>query len=53
MRIGLQVPSFTFPGGPEQIAPTFGRMAREADQGGLSSFWVMDHFSAVSAENRS
>lgn len=44
MRIGLQVPSFTFPGGPEQIAPTFGRMAREADQGGLSSFWVMDHF---------
>ncbi|MEU8341726.1 probable F420-dependent oxidoreductase, Rv1855c family [Actinomadura meyerae] len=44
MRIGLQVPSFTFPGGPEQIGPTFGRMARDADQGGLSSFWVMDHF---------
>lgn len=44
MRIGLQVPSFTFPGGPEQIAPTFGRMAREADQGGLHSLWVMDHF---------
>ncbi|GAA1890050.1 LLM class F420-dependent oxidoreductase [Actinomadura bangladeshensis] len=44
MRIGLQVPSFTFPGGPEQIAPVFGRMAREADQGGLHSFWVMDHF---------
>lgn len=44
MRIGLQVPSFTFPGGPEQIAPTFGRIAREADQGGLDSLWVMDHF---------
>ncbi|QKW34976.1 LLM class F420-dependent oxidoreductase [Actinomadura sp. NAK00032] len=44
MRIGLQVPSFTYPGGPEQIAPTFGRMARDADQGGLSSLWVMDHF---------
>jgi F420-dependent oxidoreductase-like protein len=44
MRIGLQVPSFTFPGGPEQIGPTFARIAKEADQGGLHSLWVMDHF---------
>ncbi|MCP2338747.1 LLM class F420-dependent oxidoreductase [Actinomadura rupiterrae] len=44
MRIGLQVPSFTFPGGPERIAPEFARIARDADQGGLDSLWVMDHF---------
>ncbi|MBX6767302.1 MAG: LLM class F420-dependent oxidoreductase, partial [Actinomadura rubrobrunea] len=44
MRIGLQVPSFTFPGGPERIAAEYGRMAREADQAGVHSFWVMDHF---------
>ncbi|MDL4771357.1 MULTISPECIES: LLM class F420-dependent oxidoreductase [Thermomonosporaceae] len=44
MRIGLQVPTFTFPGGDERIRPTFGRMARDADQAGLHSFWVMDHF---------
>ncbi|WP_131738687.1 LLM class F420-dependent oxidoreductase [Actinomadura roseirufa] len=44
MRIGLQVPSFTFPGGAEGIAPAFGRIAREADQAGLHSLWVMDHF---------
>lgn len=44
MRIGLQVPSFTFPGGPEQIGPAFARVAREADQGRLHSLWVMDHF---------
>ncbi|RFU37109.1 TIGR03560 family F420-dependent LLM class oxidoreductase [Actinomadura logoneensis] len=43
MRIGLQVPSFTFPGGPERIAAEFGRIAREADRGGLASLWVMDH----------
>ncbi|MEV4254595.1 LLM class F420-dependent oxidoreductase [Spirillospora sp. NPDC049652] len=43
MRIGLQVPSFTFPGGPARIAAEFGRIAREADQGGLDSLWVMDH----------
>jgi F420-dependent oxidoreductase-like protein len=44
MRIGLQVPSFTWPGGPEEIRPIFGRIAREADQAGLHSLWVMDHF---------
>ncbi|GLZ11005.1 LLM class F420-dependent oxidoreductase [Actinomadura sp. NBRC 104425] len=44
MRIGLQVPSFTFSGGPERIAAEYGRMAREADQAGLHSLWVMDHF---------
>ncbi|MEU9844205.1 LLM class F420-dependent oxidoreductase [Actinomadura sp. NPDC048032] len=52
MRIGLQVPSFTFPGGPEQIGPTFGRFAREADQGGLHSLWVMDHFFQIGAVGR-
>ncbi|MBW8483499.1 LLM class F420-dependent oxidoreductase [Actinomadura parmotrematis] len=44
MRIGLQVPSFTFDGGPERIGPSFARIAREADQAGLHSLWVMDHF---------
>ncbi|HXA62520.1 MAG TPA: LLM class flavin-dependent oxidoreductase, partial [Streptosporangiaceae bacterium] len=44
MRIGLQVPSFSFPGGPAEIGPTFGRIAREVDQAGLHSLWVMDHF---------
>jgi F420-dependent oxidoreductase-like protein len=44
MRIGVQVPSFTFPGGPDRIGPTFGQFARDADQAGLHSLWVMDHF---------
>ncbi|WP_026405602.1 LLM class F420-dependent oxidoreductase [Actinomadura rifamycini] len=44
MRIGLQVPSYTFPGGPERIGPEFGGVARDADQAGLHSLWVMDHF---------
>jgi F420-dependent oxidoreductase-like protein len=44
MKIGLQVPSFTWPGGPAQIGPTWRGIARDADQGGLDSLWVMDHF---------
>jgi F420-dependent oxidoreductase-like protein len=44
VRIGIQIPRFTYPGGQEQIAPTFARIARDADQAGLASLWVMDHF---------
>jgi F420-dependent oxidoreductase-like protein len=44
MRIGLQIPNFSWAGGPEQLGPTFGRIARDADQAGLHSLWVMDHF---------
>jgi F420-dependent oxidoreductase-like protein len=44
MRIGLSVSSFTWPGGPAQIGSIFGRIARNAEQAGLHSLWVMDHF---------
>ena len=44
MRIGLQVPSFTWPGGTGEIAARFAEIARTADDAGFSSFWVMDHF---------
>ena len=44
MRIGLSVSSFTWPGGPERIGPTLGRIAIDAEQAGLHSLWVMDHF---------
>ncbi len=48
MRLGLQVPSFTWPGGPAAIGPTFRRIARDAEAAGLSSLWVMDHFFQIS-----
>ncbi|WP_033324340.1 LLM class F420-dependent oxidoreductase [Actinomadura atramentaria] len=48
MRVGLQVPSFTSFGGPDRIGPEFARTARDADQGGLDSLWVMDHFFQIS-----
>src|SRR6476660_6581090 len=44
MKIGLQVPWFTWPGGPEKIGETFGDVARRAEDAGFASFWVMDHF---------
>lgn len=44
MRLGLQVSSFTWPGAPDSIGPTFGRIARDAETAGLTSLWVMDHY---------
>jgi F420-dependent oxidoreductase-like protein len=44
MRIGLQVPSFTWSGGAAQIAPKLAEIAQIADEGGFYSLWVMDHF---------
>ena len=44
MKIGLAVSSFTWPGGPARIGPTFGQIARDAEQAGVASLWVMDHF---------
>lgn len=44
MKIGLQVNSFTWPGGPAAIGPTLARVTRMADEVGFDSIWVMDHF---------
>src|SRR3954467_5389554 len=47
MKLGLQVPYFTYGLGTENIGSIFGRIAREADAAGFYSFWVMDHFFQV------
>ncbi|MER6943002.1 LLM class F420-dependent oxidoreductase [Nonomuraea sp. NPDC000554] len=44
MRLGLTCPRFTWPGGDAAIAGRFAAVARGADEAGLHSLWVMDHF---------
>ncbi|HEX2470019.1 MAG TPA: LLM class F420-dependent oxidoreductase [Candidatus Limnocylindrales bacterium] len=44
MKFGLQIYSFTWPGGPAAIGPTLARSVRTADEVGFDSIWVMDHF---------
>ncbi len=48
MKLGLQVSDFTWPGAPASIGPTFARIARDADEAGMASLWVMDHFFQIS-----
>ena len=44
MKVGLQVPNFTWPGGAAAIGPTLANIAQAADVNGFHSLWVMDHF---------
>ena len=44
MKIGLQVPSFTWPGGSASLAPALQRIGQTAEDAGFASLWVMDHF---------
>jgi F420-dependent oxidoreductase-like protein len=49
MKVGLQIPSFSWPGGAEAIGPTLARVVRTADDVGFDSIWVMDHFFQIRA----
>ncbi len=44
MKLGLQIPNFTWRDGPPQLGPRLADIARTAEDAGYSSIWVMDHF---------
>ena len=52
MKVGLQISSFTWPGGPAEIGPTLARIVRDADDVGFDSIWVMDHFFQIRGNGR-
>jgi F420-dependent oxidoreductase-like protein len=43
MKIGLQIPYFTWAGGPAELGPKLGEIVRTAEGSGYDSIWVMDH----------
>ena len=50
MKIGLQIPNFTFKGGKESFAQDMKEIASQADKAGFYSLWVMDHFFQIGSE---
>ena len=44
IRLGLQIPNFSYGTGVEQLFPTVLTQAREAESAGFDSVFVMDHF---------
>ena len=44
LDFGLQLPRFTFPGGPSETRDRLTELAAGAEEAGFRSLWVMDHF---------
>ena len=44
MHIGLQIPSFKYPGGTGAIRPKLKEIVTAAEAAGFYSLWVMDHY---------
>ena len=40
----LQIPSFTWEGGPAELGPRLAAIGRAAEEVGFTGLWVMDHF---------
>lgn len=48
MRLGLQVPNFSWSNGQNELGDTFELIAERAERAGFYSMWVMDHFFQIS-----
>jgi F420-dependent oxidoreductase-like protein len=44
VKLGIQIPDFTWAGNPEQLGATLATVARTADDAGFEHIMVMDHF---------
>jgi F420-dependent oxidoreductase-like protein len=49
VKIGLQIPDFTWPGGPGRLGADLATVARTADEAGFDFVAVMDHFFQIGA----
>jgi F420-dependent oxidoreductase-like protein len=52
VKFGLQVSSFTWPGGAPALADHLARVVRTADDVGFDSIWVMDHLFQIRSVGR-
>jgi F420-dependent oxidoreductase-like protein len=44
VELGIHFANFTLPGGPASLAPTLAATARAAEEGGCTTFTLMDHW---------
>jgi F420-dependent oxidoreductase-like protein len=52
LAFGLQLPRFTWTGGPAEMGSRMAAIARAADDAGFESLWVMDHFIQIPQAGR-
>ncbi len=53
MKIGLQIPDFTYPAGPARLGEQLVQIAKVADDHNFASLWVMDHFFQIGDKDHS
>src|SRR5688572_7362057 len=53
MKIGLQIPNFTWSDDQAAIAGKLSEIVRTAEEVGFASIWVMDHFFQIGSRDRS
>jgi F420-dependent oxidoreductase-like protein len=47
LTFGLQVPQYTWPGGPAELGPHLRQLAQRAEVAGFDALYVMDHFRQI------
>jgi F420-dependent oxidoreductase-like protein len=52
MKVGLQIPYFTWAAGPPELGSKLKEIAKTADGSGFDSIWVMDHFFQIPGVGR-
>jgi F420-dependent oxidoreductase-like protein len=52
MKVGLHVPNFAWPGGPDALADHLSNVAETAEAAGFDQITVMDHFFALGEDYR-
>jgi alkanesulfonate monooxygenase len=50
MKLGLQIPTFSWAGGPPELGRRLTEIVRTAEDVGYGSVWVMDHFFQIPYE---
>jgi F420-dependent oxidoreductase-like protein len=50
VKVGLQIPNFSWPESPANIGAKLTQMAETADEVGFSSLWLMDHFFQIDVD---
>ena len=49
MQLGVHVVQFNWPGGPESMGPTLGRVGRAVEEAGVAHLSLMDHYFQMEA----
>jgi len=52
LKVGLQIPYLTWPGGAPELGAKLADIARTADGAGFDSIWMMDHFFQIPGVGR-